>query len=72
MTEEMKASEATRFMVLSLSDVEPVAGPYPVEADARQAAERAALNNPGVEYGIYQKVLVSRAELTVETKGVVG
>ena len=72
MTEEMKRSEATRYMVLDLRDMELVGGPYAVEADARQAAEPAAMNNPGVEYGIYQKVLMSVATLTVETKGIVG
>lgn len=72
MTEEMKAKDATRYMVIELPGMKFVDGPFPVEGLARSAAEGAARANPGVDYGIYQKVLVARAELVVETKGIVG
>jgi hypothetical protein len=72
MTEEMKAKDATRYLVLSLDTAEMVAGPFSVEGEARKAAEAQAISNPGVEFGIYQKVLTSKASLAVETVGVTG
>jgi len=72
MTEEMKAKDATRYMVLSLPEMIGVDGPFSVEGDARKAAETRARDKPGSEYAIFQKVLVSKASLTVETVGVVG
>lgn len=72
MTEEMKAKDATRYLVLSLPGMAEKYGPFPTEGEARKCAESMALDNPGTEYGIYQKVLTSLATLTVETKGIVG
>lgn len=72
MTEEMKAKDATRYVVLALHDMEQVAGPLSTEGEARKAAEAQALANPTVEFGIYQKVFTSKASLTVETVGVTG
>ena len=71
-TEEMKAKDATRYMVLSLPDMGAFGGPFSTEGEARKCAEDAAKRAPGIECGIYQKALVARAELVVETKGIVG
>jgi hypothetical protein len=72
MTEEMRTKDATRYVVLALPEMAVMSGPCAVEGDARKRAEALAHEKPGVEFGIYQKVLVSRAELVVETKGIVG
>jgi len=68
----MKAKDATRYMVLSLPDMISVDGPFAIEGDARKSAEARARDKPGVDFGIFQKVLVARAELVVETRGMVG
>jgi hypothetical protein len=75
MTEEQKARDATRYVVLALPSMDIIAdqhapSSYATEGEARKVAEAEARSNPGVDYGIFQKVLVARAELTVETKGV--
>ena len=72
MTEEMKAKDATRYMVMQLPDMISVAGPFNTEGDARKASDEAARAKPGVEFGIFQKVFVTCAQLVVETKGLVG
>jgi hypothetical protein len=72
MTEEQKAKDATRYVVIKLDDMEIASGPFGSEGAARADAEAYARRSPGVDYGIFQKVLVARAELVVETKGVVG
>jgi len=72
MTEEMKARDATRYVVLSLEDMNVVSGPFGSEGAARADAEAYARRSPGIEFGIYQRVLTSVATLTVETKGIVG
>jgi hypothetical protein len=72
MTEEMKAKDATRYLVLELPEMQWMSIPFATEGDARKEAERLARTNPGAEYGIYQKVLTSKASLAVETVGVVG
>lgn len=71
MTEEQKAKDATRYMVMQLPDMIAMAGPFSAEGDARKEAEALARKKPDVDYGIFQKVLVARAELVVETKGIV-
>lgn len=71
MTEEMKAKDATRYVVMQLPDMITVDGPFPIEGEARKSAENHARSKPGTDFGIFQKVLVSRAELVVETKGLV-
>jgi len=72
MTEEMKAKDATRYIVLKLPELSSIVGPFCTEGDARKAAEHCARKHPSTEFGIYQKVFSSRAELVVETKGMVG
>lgn len=70
MTEEMKRNDATRYFVVEFGNaITLLPTPYDNEGDARKAAEAAALAEPGVNYGVFQKIATARAALAVEWKG---
>lgn len=66
MFEEMKANDATRYVVIGGASVQST---HSSEGDAKQSAEAKAAANDGSEYAVYQKIGSAKLEPKVVWKG---
>lgn len=73
MTDEMKAADATRYMVVQIDAKDATnigeAGMFSSEGDARKHAEGLARENEGQIVAVYQKVGSATLTRQVEWKG---
>ncbi len=77
MTEEMKANDATRYLVVGMHNGSgpaafKVVGIVDSEGKASEVAKDHASRDPGAIYGVYQKLGTARTVSKVEWKGAAG
>lgn len=77
MTDEMKANDATRYLVVGMHngngpDAFKVEAIETSEGEAKRKAETLAEENEGAIYGVFQKVGSARLIRRVEWKGATG
>tara|TARA_Y100001938_G_scaffold150301_1_gene240575 strand:+ start:834 stop:1055 length:222 start_codon:yes stop_codon:yes gene_type:complete len=70
MTEEMKSNDATRYVVVNISESGSISQDFfPSEGAAREHAEVEAAGNEGSTFAVFQKVGSARLEPKVTWKG---